>query len=247
MPEPAWLNGSNSNPSDASPSDAAPAGDNAPAGDKPALTLDAPNGSTPLSAQLDGDTTTPSKDAPTADGQQPKDASKAESKEGDKPADGSPYEAFTLPEGMSITDAHQAALTEYGQKYNIPQEGVQQVVDLGVEIAQMTREAIEQESEQGIAAMHAEWRKQLHADPDLGGANFKKTQANLDAFQQSALATPALLQFLSESNLVMHPEITRLLNAVGASLKEQPVAFGGDTPKPERNPAKEIYSKSGHV
>lgn len=242
MPEPSWL--SNSNPSDAAPSGEAPSSssDNTPRGDEGA-TLTLGDGSN-LSDALSESNQPP---ADTQAGEQG-DAEKKGTKSGEESGDESGYSAFTLPEGLQISEAHQAALTEYGKQYNLPQEGVQRVVDLGVEIAQMTREAVEAESQVAVEQMHAQWRKDLMADPELGGQKLKETQANLDAFQRSEMADPGLLKFLNETSLVLNPHVARLLSRIGASFKETPVHLGGGAnPAADRNVDREIFNNSGHV
>lgn len=179
----------------------------------------------------------------SAEGQPNADESKKDGK-----SDASTYEAFKLPEGMTITEAHQTALTEFGQAHSLPQEAVQQIVDLGVEIAELTRQAVEEESAEGIKQLHAEWRQRLMADPELGGANIKETQANFDAFQKSKIGDADLINFLNESGLILNPHIARLISRIGVTLREKPIGFGGsEAPRGERNIPAEIYNKSNHV
>lgn len=188
--------------------------------------------------------TTPPKEVPKADGEKPKDAEKQGDGEQPKPGE---YAAFTLPDGYTVADQDLAVFTQIGQKYNLPQEGAQELVNLAVGVVENTRQQIAAETAAEAKQVKDEWKTALLNDPELGGAKLKTTQENLNAFQRSKFASPELLGLLQDSGLIMHPSIARLLSQIGASLKETPVGFGGDQPKQQRSPAHEIFSKSGHV
>jgi hypothetical protein len=209
----------------------------------------------PVASNLGDALAPPESSAPSSEGDKgkPNEAkpdAKLETKAGDKPADETSdetgYAPFKLPEGMLITPEHQSTLTEFGTTHKLPQEAVQQVVDLGVAVAQQTREAIEAADADAMKEMHAEWRKEIQADSELGGAKFAQTQANLNLFQKSSLADDKLIEFLSVSNLIQNPHIVRLLSRVGATYKENAPGMSGSGPGQERNPAKELYAKSKH-
>ncbi len=187
-------------------------------------------------------TNTPKADGqPSGDGQT---TSKETAKAGDKPGDAQALE-FKLPDGLSIAPEHHAALTEFQKQHNLPPEALQRVVDLGAEVAQQTRSMIEQDAARESEAMRAEWKQALLADPELGGPKLPQTQANFNAFQQSKLAEPALLQLLNETGLLTHPSIARLISRIGASMRENPVNFGAEAPN-NRRPENELYARSAH-
>ncbi len=203
----------------------------------------APNLGDSLEAQAP-QTTTPPKEVPKADGEKPK--TEEPKADGDKPEAGA-YEAFTLPDGYTIADQDLAVFTELGQKYGLPQEGAQSLVNLAVGVVESTRQQIAEESAAEAQQVRDEWKSALLKDPELGGAKLKTTQENLNAFQRSSLANPELLGFLQDSGLITHPSVARLLSQIGASLRETPVGFGADKPRPQRDPASEIFSKSNHA
>ena len=225
--------------------------------EKPALTLDP--ATTPPAATPSADaptnlgdalneqapqTTKPQAEVQPVDGEKPK--SEESKGEGQEPKPGE-YAAFTLPDGYTIADQDLAVFTELGQKYGLPQEGAQSLVNLAVGVVENTRQQIAQESAAEAQQVRDEWRNALINDPELGGAKLKTTQENLNAFQRSKLANPELLSFLQDSGLITHPSVARLLSQVGASLRETPIGFGADQPKQQRSAAHEIYAKSGHV
>lgn len=230
--------------SDSAGTASAPNPASTPIGDPVSLKTETTNIGDALSAPLES--------SPAPEGQAPKEGQQDGSKQqadGKTPEAGE-YTPFQLPDGLAISEAHQAALTAYGKENNLSQEAVQQVVNLGVEVEQQTRAAIEAESAQEMQAVRAEWRKELLADPELGGANLARTQENMNLFQQSKLSDPGLVDFLQSTGLVANPNVVRLLSRIGASLREQPVSMGGsrsDAPGGgNRQPEKELYAKSGH-
>lgn len=190
------------------------------------------------------DTTKPPAEGQQAGGEKPK--TEEPKAEGAKPEAGA-YEAFKLPDGYTIAEQDLAVFTQLGQKYGLPQEGAQSLVDLAVSVVESTRQQIAEESAAEAQAARDEWKNALLNDPELGGSKLKTTQENLNAFQRSKLANPELLSFLQESGLITHPSIARLLSQIGASLRETPISFSSDQPKQPRSPAHEIFSKSGHV
>ena len=197
-----------------------------------------------------GDALAPTAETPKADVQPKAEQTKApEAKaEGDKKsADAAGYEAFTLPDGYSVAPEDLKVFTELGQKYSLPQEGAQDIINLGVALAENTRQQVLAEQNQEAQTTKQEWVSNLQKDPELGGEKFKDTQANLNAFQQSKIADAAGLTFLTETGLITNPHIARILSRVGATLRERPVTFGSDQANPEVNAARKLFANSKHV
>lgn len=90
----------------------------------------------------------------------------------------------------------------------------------------------------------SDWIGEIKTDPQLGGANFKATQANLNRAMRRYGGQDAL-KVLSESGLGAHPAIVRMLNAIGKDLGEEQkfVNSKSQAPKP-KNPYRSLYNNS---
>lgn len=88
------------------------------------------------------------------------------------------------------------------------------------------------------------WINEIKADPNLGGSNFKTTQANL-ARAMKRYGGSGAFEVLRDSGLGAHPAIVRMLNAIGKELGEETkfVNSKSQAPKP-KNPLRSIYDNS---
>lgn len=83
--------------------------------------------------------------------------------EGDK----AEYGDFDIPEDIPARDEDVTALKEIGQEYKLPQEALQKLVDLQVN---MQKRAMEDYSN-----LVKEWKSEMEADPEIGGDKLKDT------------------------------------------------------------------------
>lgn len=98
------------------------------------------------------------------------------------------------------------------------------------------QERILQQQADEFTATKADWAKQLKADPELGGRNWKETETlvakALDRYaggaEKNADGTykSEFRQLLVDSGFANHPEAARLLRAVGADIAEDKFAEG---------------------
>lgn len=88
------------------------------------------------------------------------------------------------------------------------------------------------------------WINEIKADPNLGGSNFKTTQANL-ARAMKRYGGSGAFEVLRDSGLGAHPAIVKMLNAIGKELGEETkfVNSKSQAPKP-KNPLRSIYDNS---
>lgn len=88
------------------------------------------------------------------------------------------------------------------------------------------------------------WINEIKSDPNLGGYNFKTTQANL-ARAMKRYGGSGAFEVLRDSGLGAHPAIVKMLNAIGKELGEETkfVNSKSQAPKP-KNPLRSIYDNS---
>lgn len=94
----------------------------------------------------------------------------------------------------------------------------------------------------GIHARTEEWYTQIQKDPELGGANFSQTQANIGkAF--ASFGSEALQKTLLAHGLDNNPEVIRFFNKVGAAFAEPKFATGDNSGR-EKSAAEVLYPAS---
>lgn len=101
----------------------------------------------------------------------------ADPKDGEEPPkDGEEGEAvevkleeLTVPEDMPIPDELKGPLSEYIKDHKLDKDGAQKLTDLGVKMQQHNLDV--------WTKTKSDWRKEVEADPVLGGTNLKVTVA----------------------------------------------------------------------
>lgn len=91
------------------------------------------------------------------------------------------------------------------------------------------------------------WISEIKADPELGGSNFKTTQANL-ARAIKRYGGSGAFEVLRDSGLGAHPAIVKMLSTIGKELGEEAkfVNSKSQAPKP-KNPLRSIYNNSPNL
>lgn len=156
---------------------------------------------------------------------------------GDEPAedvDAEPapeYEALELPEGMVVDDAALGKFAPVAQKLGLDQAGFQELATLYAQLQQQQAQAQQQAA---TTKGHADYAV-LTKDPDLGGANIKRTTANMNR-ALSTLGSPELKALLRDQGLGRNIHVARFLDKIGGQLGEDNVHDGPKTPpvKPVR-------------
>ena len=92
-----------------------------------------------------------------------------------------------------------------------------------------------------------EWFNEVKSDPQLGGANFKNTQANLRRAMKR-YGNGDALKVLSDSGIGAHPAIVKMLNAIGKDLGEETkfVNSKSQAPKP-KSKLRSLYDNSPNL
>lgn len=154
---------------------------------------------------------------------------------------------YTPPEGFpDVTEEVQARLDAFGETakgMKLTQDQYQQLIEYDINRA---KEAIDQGAN-AYQQRVTEWRNATKADKELGGDDLKVNlaTAKLAMDQYSTEGLNALLAIPSEDNpeglgLGNHPEIIRLFNRVGRTLKEAELHEGGGKAEHEKS-LKKMY------
>lgn len=95
--------------------------------------------------------------------------------------------------------------------------------------------------------LRADMAADLNADPDIGGAHLKETQAMaaraFNRFIPDATQREQLMSFLNESGLGNHKELTRFVSEVGKFVSEAQVTADAAATTDTRPPEKKFYDK----
>lgn len=127
------------------------------------------------------------------------------------------YTDFTMPEGYELHGDDAKVLQELGQEFKMPQEAVQKLVDLGVQLQQ--RQAVQQQQ------MVKSWIDAARADTEYGGE--KLQQSLLTA--QKAFTLPRgekISKILYNSGLGNHPDVIGFMTEVGKLLQPDNIITG---------------------
>lgn len=145
------------------------------------------------------------------------------------------YTDFTMPEGYSMNPDDSKVLQELGQEFKMPQEAVQKLVDLGVQMQQ--RQV--QEQQKTILS----WLDAAKADKEYGGENLDKNLLTA----QRAFSLPKgaeISKILYMSGLGNHPAVIGFMTEVGKLLGPDNMTHGRGANNANVTPATVWYDKS---
>lgn len=157
------------------------------------------------------------------------------------------YEAFKLPEGVSLDDATMGEFQTLAKDLGLSQDNAQKLVDLGAKLSQGESARVTETVKQA----KAEWEAASKADKEFGGEKFAENlgKAN-EVFAK--FGTPELKQLLIDSGLGNHPEVVRWAFRVSKALSEDRVVRGdrgasaaNTTGDLEDRAAQKLYGKTG--
>lgn len=225
--------------SDSVPASATPAAPDAP----PAVSV-APQETAPAQPE-------PAKTSLLTDADAPKAEARPEEKlaEPEKPVELPPiaYEAFTLPEGVSLQGERFDALKSALSESRVDQAHAQKFVDMHVaEVLRERSQWREQQSKAWIDA-NAAWIEQVKADPEIGGNRLETSLTAAKTLLGQLMHTPEekaeLQQALTMTGAGNHPIIIKAFARAAAMMKEgAPPATA--QPKPQLSPAQRRYTSN---
>ncbi len=142
---------------------------------------------------------------------------------------------FKLPEGFSLDSELVDSAVPILEKYKVAPEDAQTLSDLLCKKVQQEHDAY-LESCKGLVA---DWKKNLLADSDIGGAKVKENLAvGLKALNR--FGSPELVSILKDTGMEYHPEVVRFFVKVGRAISEDGISSRSDGVR-ETDPAKMIY------
>ena len=171
------------------------------------------------------------------------DADGAESDAAGDDAPAAPYEGLTPPEGTTLDPADIEAATPLMRQFGVPDDQAQAFLDGAAPIiGQIVNRALD-----GVAAamtanraeVTRQWVEEIRADPELGGANFDRSQANVALFRDQFLDDKTMSD-LAESGYANNPGLWRAMAKAGAQLAEGEVHRGEGGQQP-RTTAQKLY------
>ena len=148
----------------------------------------------------------------------------AEEKAAEEKDEGAPetYEDFKVPEGAKIDAEVLTKFHTLAKKFNLPQEGAQELIDLQAEF-------LADQNTQNVATwakMRADWLEESKADKEIGGQQFdEKVEFSKRALRK--FGTPKLVELLETYGLGNHPEIIRFNSRIGKDIGEDDITSGG--------------------
>jgi hypothetical protein len=188
-------------------------------------------------ASLLGDGTTP--ETPPADGKKPEEpAGEKKPEEPAKADEPVKYEAFKLPEGVTLDEAKLGEFTKIAGEAKIPQEVAQKMIDLYAAEAKQVSEA----PYRAWTELQNKWQAEVKADPVIGGANLDKNLAATKAGLNALLGDDAK-KFYDALNITgagNNPDILRgLFKAAAPHAPASPVSGNPGTSK--KSPGETLY------
>lgn len=130
-------------------------------------------------------------------------------------------------EGYMVTPEIMEVVSPLFKKYNITQDGAQELANAHMDIMRQQSEA----ANKFRTDMVSGWVKEIKADPEFGGAKFDENMAmakrGLRAISPQGEGSGALKELLESSGMGNHPEIIKAFARVGRMVKEDSVLDKG--------------------
>ncbi|CAB4165241.1 putative protease [uncultured Caudovirales phage] len=149
------------------------------------------------------------------------------------------YEAFTVPEGVTLDDAARTNLETFAKDLNLTQEQAQKLLDRDLAAAASSSEALQANFQSTVA----QWVEAAKTDPVIGGAEFDKNlgvaKAGMDRF-----ATDDMKALLRETNFGNHPTVIKHFHALGKLLEQDKFVQGQKAPTGAKTLAERLYGNN---
>jgi hypothetical protein len=210
------------------------AGGDAPAGGAPAAAPDA------NAAPADPALTPPASllNDPPPDAPKPEDAPADKPADAPKPDETIKYEAFKLPEGLTLDEAKMGEFSKIASEAKMPQEVAQKLVDLYTsELKQLTEAPMRAWTE-----LQTKWQDEVRNDPVIGGQNLEKNLAATKAGLNALLGedSKAFFDALNITGAGNNPAILRgLMKAAAPHAPATPVS--GSPGKAAKSAGQTLY------
>ncbi|MAO79592.1 MAG: hypothetical protein CMH82_02795 [Nocardioides sp.] len=154
-----------------------------------------------------------------------------------------------MPEGVEFDTEGFEAVEPVLRELNLDNDQAGKLMGAYAEkIVPMIESRAAKQMDDAAKELSADLAKNLHADPEVGGAKLKEAQAYSAKAIAAALPDATLRaefsQFLNESGLGNHPLLTRVLNTAGRAMSEASTPAGG-AGGGEKTAAEVFYGRKG--
>lgn len=157
--------------------------------------------------------------------------------------------AFTMPEGVEFDSELFDLVKDDLKGMDLSQTGAERVVSMFAEkVAPKIAERAVKAIDDAAVELSANLARDLQADPEVGGAKLKESQAYaakaISHFIPDAKVRSEFSKFLNESGLGNHPLLTRVIAGAGRAISEAstPAAETASTPL---TAAEAFYGRKG--
>lgn len=139
--------------------------------------------------------------------------------EGDTEQEPGDYEDFTLPEGANVDAEIMGKFTALAKESKLTQEAAQEVVNIGMELAQKAAGEVQAAIEQSWADQREAWVKEIKGDKELGGKKFEETIQRANRVLER-FADPSMVEYLDQSGFGDNAHLVRFLAKVDSAMSE---------------------------
>lgn len=157
--------------------------------------------------------------------------------------------AFTMPEGVEFDSELFDLVKDDLKGMDLSQTGAERVVGMFAEkVAPKIAERAVKAIDDAAAELSANLARDLQADPEVGGAKLKESQAYaakaISHFIPDAKVRADFSKFLNESGLGNHPLLTRVIAGAGRAISEASTP-AAETASAPLTAAEAFYGRKG--
>ena len=132
------------------------------------------------------------------------------------------YADFTVPKGMEVDNDLLSEVKPIFKELGLSQANAQKLIDVYSE--KIGPAFVKKQAEQW-EAQKEDWKAQVKADKEIGGANFDKSVSEAVRVLNT-IGTPELKKVFDEYGLGNHPEFVRVFSRMATHLKEGTLEMG---------------------
>ncbi len=147
------------------------------------------------------------------------------------------YKEFTMPENVRADKKTLEEATAQFKELGLSQEQAQGIIDYSPEFAKTIQAANQHEWD----TQTAKWMSEVENDPEIGGANYKDTEARVNRVVTRFDKDGEFLKFFGGNKAGNHPAMVRFLLEIDKATSEGGFEKGGSTTKPKQLTDAEIF------
>lgn len=153
------------------------------------------------------------------------------------------YKDIELPEGIRLDEELVKEFNPIAKKLNLSQSSANELVSLGVKLAQKQAGNLPAIMQQVQQAKVAQYQQALNTDKEIGNGDRSKMNAYLDVADKgyTAFATDEVKQALAEVGLNYHPAIVKMFHRIGELVGDDKI-YGTRSPVTSQDPADILYN-----